>query len=274
MTLRPQSTRFSRVARAGQRMAPGGNRWSESPIPRVGIRRVRGVGVAQAPAAPTWLDWWYVNTTSSRGTADVDVSDWFSTDWPSGHDNDWLEDGDTAVIVASMWGQALSAPTGWTSLLSGNVGDLHYLVAAQSNVTIDDPVVVGTPAGTVTVGTMFILGFTEVPAGYEVKATTVDSNASASTHDVTLPTSGWLTSWSVVLLGHGTVLHDHTTDLNASYLEYGHEQYPSAAPDVTQLMTHPGHALTSATVDTVQRADGTTPLATTGAMFALGFEPV
>jgi hypothetical protein len=41
VTIRPRDPRVARVRRAGQRMAPGGRRWSESPIPRPGKQRVR-----------------------------------------------------------------------------------------------------------------------------------------------------------------------------------------------------------------------------------------
>jgi hypothetical protein len=46
MSLRPKAPRLIRVRRARQRMAPGGRRWSESTIPRQGVRRIRAAGSA------------------------------------------------------------------------------------------------------------------------------------------------------------------------------------------------------------------------------------
>jgi len=57
MSLRPRDPGIARIARAGQRMAPGGRRWSESPIPRPAVRRIRA-----GAAAPTY--WWKFDNAS------------------------------------------------------------------------------------------------------------------------------------------------------------------------------------------------------------------
>lgn len=52
MSIRPRNPGLARVRRSGQRMAPGGRRWSESPIPRAGVRRTRATGI---PPVEYWL---------------------------------------------------------------------------------------------------------------------------------------------------------------------------------------------------------------------------
>jgi hypothetical protein len=50
---RPPPVRGERMGLAVSRMAPGGRMWSESPIPRTAIRKVRAAG-ATAPPPPGW----------------------------------------------------------------------------------------------------------------------------------------------------------------------------------------------------------------------------
>lgn len=69
MSRRPLAPMEVAAEFALDRMAPGGRRWSESPVPRVGVRRVHGIGGA------TWTydDWQYftiINQSVGDGLGD------------------------------------------------------------------------------------------------------------------------------------------------------------------------------------------------------------
>lgn len=121
MSLRPIDPKLGRVRRAGQRMAPGGRRWSESPIPRVGKRRLPSVGVLGE--APVFAG--YNATTTGDGS---------TLTLPSA--NFGLPEYDPVagdVIVAFIGGidlSSLTLPAGWVAAASGTVGShLTYRVA-------------------------------------------------------------------------------------------------------------------------------------------------
>lgn len=113
MSLRPRDPNLTRVARAGQRMAPGGRRWSESPIPRVGPRRVR----SQSPS-PVTVDTY----TYFTGGGELNYNDIL---FPSiGLEDMGGSDGETYVALLTCVGVAPLLPSGWTELLSGSVGSI------------------------------------------------------------------------------------------------------------------------------------------------------
>lgn len=58
MSLRPRDQSLSRLSRAQSRMAPGGRRWSESPIPRPGgVRRARSLTLPPTGIPASVQDW-------------------------------------------------------------------------------------------------------------------------------------------------------------------------------------------------------------------------
>lgn len=123
MSIRPRDPRLARVARAGQRMAPGGRRWSESPIPRVGVRRVRMVGAT--PAGLVALDdgeWEVRNSVGSppyTQTAVLDIATGSS----------WVPaDGEGVVVLMHGIGLGtITIPSGWTLVDEGTAGAIQWL---------------------------------------------------------------------------------------------------------------------------------------------------
>lgn len=101
------------------RMAPGGRRWSESPIPRVAQRRVKA-GKPADPVAPTF----------------VDRDQWIPY---LAEDNPFeIHDGGTYSPAFGTFDKALcwvycytttfTPPSGWTTLLSGTYDGVQYWV--------------------------------------------------------------------------------------------------------------------------------------------------
>jgi hypothetical protein len=117
MSIRPRDVPVAKVARAGQRMAPGGRRWSESPIPRVAVRRVRA---RQAPIVlPTALGIITRQTgvALTRGAATLEAL---------GGVRPYT--GDMLATVMVTEGQA-TVPDRWTLLYSHTFTDFRVYVA-------------------------------------------------------------------------------------------------------------------------------------------------
>lgn len=101
-------------------MAPGGRRWSESPIPRVGKQRVRRMGVIPG-MMPVYIDHDWVPSSTTPGTDVLDTSTLAAL----------ADDGNLFIVWCVGAGVgAFTAPAGWTVDASGTFGlDSSYLVA-------------------------------------------------------------------------------------------------------------------------------------------------
>lgn len=116
MSIRPRNMAAARLARAQARMAPGGRRWSESPIPRPGtVRRARAVGMPTPPSA----GYEGGNSGSLATTSATSLT----------MDSSAAADGQVAIVVAHAADVVVSAPSGWTVVASGTSGDLSYVIA-------------------------------------------------------------------------------------------------------------------------------------------------
>lgn len=126
VSLRPVDPNIARVARAGQRMAPGGRRWSESPIARVGYhRRIVSQSPGPVPVLPTSAntirDYEYGNDAAFSP-----LTDWYAWGAATPSAGAML----LGVFVGSyLTGSAAptyTPPTGWDVLGSGStaLGDV------------------------------------------------------------------------------------------------------------------------------------------------------
>lgn len=146
----------ARAGRGAPNPGRGGDgrrlRWSESPVPRVGKRRIRRLGAEPALDPPVALDngEWEVrrSSTTSAPFTQTDVLD-IATG------TSWVPDDGEGVIVL-MHGVGLGTitiPTGWTLVDQGTAGTIQWLVmfiigdgsAVDQDVTFstiayDDPV--------------------------------------------------------------------------------------------------------------------------------------
>lgn len=273
MTMRPPLPGAAHQQVARSRMAPGGQvkPFSQSPIPRAGgVRRVRQAGVAP-PLAVEYLGYEYVSTGDNFGDATLDLSQYFADWW----DPLLFVEGGTAILVVAQHERTLTAPSGWTTLASGTEGDLGYLIAAQSNVGINDTVEVGVSAGGVTFGACWLLSFTDVPAGYAPAVSSVTEVAAATEQDFITPDSGWLSPVSV-LLTLGTALHvirsDELTDgVDFEYAQELETGFPPAAPEVASVLTVPGTVIPSGADAQAEDATTNDPVSVIWVACALGF---
>lgn len=120
MSLRPRDPKLNQVRRAGQRMAPGGRRWSESPIPRFAARRVPNMGIVETPPA----------FDQFRGP--IHHSAWPSagTAWPALDtltlDTTTASTGDGMLVVTFTTEAAVTPASGWTEVGTGTVGGIYW----------------------------------------------------------------------------------------------------------------------------------------------------
>lgn len=190
MSLRPRDPNLTRVARAGQRMAPGGRRWSESPIPRVGPRRVR----SQSPA-PVTVD----TFTYFTGGGQLNYG---QTNYPDNTlDNMGGTAGETYVALLTCVGVAPLLPSGWTTLISGNAGSLYYRAGyiqwgpstpqEQISTITGDTGSLDPPTNT---GRMVwnMWGIT----GHYTPSAAVDTRSAATSHPFKLPSGLWGSPWN------------------------------------------------------------------------------
>jgi hypothetical protein len=145
MSLRPRDPRVARVRRAGQRMAPGGRRWSESPIPRVGVRRTRrGVTPGWTLVEDGYVLFAGYTYISPGWLPEIETADWRVTiTW--GADATGL-DAPGASAAMHEWGDTVAVGTYIVigTDLDGEVLMWGPLAEVGTSVTTDDSIVVGT----------------------------------------------------------------------------------------------------------------------------------
>lgn len=164
MSLRPIDPALGRVARAYDRMAPGGRRWSESPIPRRATRRLPSMGV---PVAET-----------------------FYTKWDSLQTLDPSEYGYLIVVyVHSLVAPTSMAPSGWTLVDSGSAGSAVWwgLLWAFGSATLDCDVESGWGSGTPGVNDVYSRGYLVASPG-ALRPRIADSNTATAALSIALPT--------------------------------------------------------------------------------------
>lgn len=111
-------------------MAPGGRRWSESPIPRVAPRRVRGVG-SEVAAPEGVVTGQFYNYPQHTDGLSVDMA-------ASGLAFQYAEAGQVAFIFAAGYNTGPTAPSGWSVIASGTSGPLDYVAASLLVTGSDD----------------------------------------------------------------------------------------------------------------------------------------
>src|SRR5574343_562959 len=108
------------MAAAQARMAPGGRRMSERPIPRPARRRMAGIGNDPIPPTPVTEQ---SHVFTPGGTFDIASAD------------AWALDGEV-VDQALCWifcrTATFTAPSGWTTLASGTHSGVQYWVGTTS----------------------------------------------------------------------------------------------------------------------------------------------
>jgi hypothetical protein len=187
VSLRPRPPLINDVSRAGQRMAPGGRRWSESPIPRPGVRRPRQQG--KPPTTDVW--------TYFTGGGELNYG---QTNYPSNTiENLGGSDGETYVSLLTAVAVPPLLPAGWTTLTSGSVGDLYYRVGyiqwtastpQEQIATIDGSTSPPTNQGRM----VWNLWST---TGHYTPAVAVSTRAAATSHPFLAPSSSWGSAWNM-----------------------------------------------------------------------------
>lgn len=111
--------------------------WSESPIARVGVRRVRALGAPPADPGPdpaTFVIW---APGISAGVGEPPSDDLYMTAYPIAGDSTALN---VVTVAGYGWG-TVTLPSDWTLLDEGPTGDLEWFTAWKRGDGIaEDPV--------------------------------------------------------------------------------------------------------------------------------------
>lgn len=185
MSRRPRTVHEQRVARALRTMAPGGRLASESPV-----RRPRFTGGAPAVVQ---TDIWTVFTGGGQ-------LNYGQTNYPDNTiENLGGSDGETYVSLLTCVGVPPLLPSGWTTLVSGSVGDLYYRAGyiqwgpatpQEQIATIDGTTNPPTNQGRMVWDMWYI-------AGHYTASCSVTTRAGATSHPMQAPSPSWGSTWNM-----------------------------------------------------------------------------